>query len=45
MVLVGRRMTTRGNARVDGGPLNINNVGNQNWSLPPEWLGPYWIGQ
>lgn len=45
MILVGRRMTTRGNARVDGGALNINNANTITFNLPPEWQGPYWIGQ
>ena len=45
MILIGRRMTTRGNARVDGGALNINSHSNATYSLPPEWQGPYWIGQ
>ena len=45
MVLVGRRMTTRGNARTDGGALNINNASNITFNLPAAWQGPYWIGQ
>jgi hypothetical protein len=44
MVMVGRRMTTRGNARVDGGALNINNASTLSFNLPADWQGPYWIG-
>lgn len=44
MVIVGRRMTTRGNARMDGGALNINNASTGTWAVPAEWQGPYWIG-
>jgi PKD repeat protein len=44
MVLVGRRMTTRGNARMDGGALNINNIPTMTFNLPADWQGPYWIG-
>ena len=38
--MVGRRITTRNNTRVDGGPLN-HSVGQASPSLPPEWHGPY----
>jgi PKD domain len=43
MVLVARRITTRGNARVDGGALNIAPL-TGTFALPLTWQGPYWIG-
>ena len=41
-ILMGRRMTSRGNTRVDGGPVNINQFGNSYQLLPPEWVGPFY---
>lgn len=40
-ILMGRRMSNRGNVRVDGGAVNINQFGNQ-YNLPAEWNGPYY---
>lgn len=37
---VGRRITTRGNVRVDGGPPQIS-VGTPGPSMPAAWIGPY----
>ena len=44
MYFVGRRMTARGNARVDGGPLSISARSTVTYNLPADWLGPYWVG-
>jgi PKD repeat protein len=40
-ILMGRRMSNRGNVRIDGGPVNINQFGHSYELLPPEWDGPY----
>ena len=41
-ILMGRRMSNRGNVRIDGGPVNINQFGNSFQLLPAEWNGPYY---
>ncbi len=41
-ILMGRRMTTRGNTRLDGWVPNINQFGNQ-YQVPADWNGPYYI--
>lgn len=41
-ILMGRRMSNRGNTRMDGGQCNINQFGNSYELLPPEWNGPYY---
>lgn len=38
---VGRRITTRGNTRADGGVPNLS-IGQPSPSLPEEWVGPYY---
>lgn len=38
---LGRRITTRGNTRVDGGVPNLS-VGEPSPTLPAEWHGPYY---
>jgi len=40
-ILMGRRMTARGNVRADGGVPNINQFGNSYQRLPADWNGPY----
>jgi hypothetical protein len=40
-ILMGRRMTSRGNLRLDGGPPNINQFNNSYERLPADWNGPY----
>lgn len=42
-ILMGRRMTTRGNVRTDGGAPNINQFNNSYSLLPAEWNGPYYV--
>ena len=42
-ILMGRRMTTRGNVRTDGGAPNINQFNNSYSLLPAEWNGPYFV--
>lgn len=42
-ILMGRRMTTRGNTRADGGTPNINQYGNSYQLLPSSWNGPYYV--
>ena len=41
-ILIGRRMTSRGNTRLDGGTANINQTGHDYELLPAEWKGPYY---
>lgn len=43
ILVVGRRITTRGNVRIDGGVMNISTDANNTYPLPAEWRGPYWI--
>jgi PKD repeat protein len=38
---LGRRVTTRGNTRVDGGVPNLS-IAQPSPSLPPDWAGPYY---
>lgn len=40
-ILMGRRVSNRGNVRIDGGQCNINQFGNSYELLPAEWNGPY----
>ncbi|MDQ7746432.1 PKD domain-containing protein [Hydrogenophaga pseudoflava] len=40
-ILMGRRMSSRGNTRADGGVPNISQFGNSYKLLPPEWVGPF----
>jgi hypothetical protein len=40
-ILMGRRMSSRGNTRADGGVPNINQLGNSYKLLPPDWVGPF----
>lgn len=40
-ILMGRRMSNRGNVRVDGGAVNINQFDNQ-YNVPAVWNGPYY---
>jgi hypothetical protein len=40
---MGRRMTTRGNTRMDGGVPNINQFDNQYQLIPASWNGPYYV--
>jgi len=40
-ILMGRRMTSRGNTRADGGAPNINQFGTYQL-LPAEWVGPFY---
>jgi hypothetical protein len=42
-VMVGRRMTSRGNVRIDGGIPNINSATHVRWSIPVDWNGPYYF--
>jgi hypothetical protein len=42
-ILMGRRMTSRGNLRADGGKPNINQFDNSYRLLPPEWVGPFYF--
>lgn len=42
-ILMGRRMTSRGNTRADGGVPNINQYNNSYQLLPAEWNGPYYV--
>ena len=41
-ILMGRRMTTRGNTRADGGSPNINQYNYSYQLLPSEWVGPFY---
>jgi hypothetical protein len=41
-ILMGRRLTSRGNTRADGGTVNINQYNNSYQLLPPEWVGPFY---
>ncbi len=41
-ILMGRRMTSRGNTRADGGVPNINQYGNSYQLLPADWVGPFY---
>ncbi|MFP8833719.1 PKD domain-containing protein [Hydrogenophaga sp. XSHU_21] len=41
-ILMGRRMTSRGNTRADGGLPNINQYQNSYQLLPAEWVGPFY---
>jgi hypothetical protein len=41
-ILMGRRMTSRGNTRADGGAPNINQYNNSYQLLPAEWVGPFY---
>lgn len=41
-IIMGRRMTSRGNVRADGGSLNINQFNNSYQLLPAEWVGPFY---
>jgi hypothetical protein len=41
-ILMGRRMTSRGNTRADGGSPNINQYNNSYQLLPAEWVGPFY---
>ncbi|WP_256861514.1 PKD domain-containing protein [Hydrogenophaga sp. H7] len=41
-ILMGRRMSSRGNTRADGGVPNINQYGNSYQLLPAEWVGPFY---
>ena len=40
-ILMGRRMSSRGNTRADGGVPNINQFGNSYQLLPADWVGPF----
>ncbi|MGM9427136.1 PKD domain-containing protein [Hydrogenophaga sp. MI9] len=40
-ILMGRRMTARGNIRADGGTPNISQYNNSYRLLPAEWTGPF----
>ncbi len=42
-ILMGRRMSSRGNTRADGGAPNINQYGNSYQLLPAEWVGPFYL--
>lgn len=42
-IMMGRRMTTRGNTRADGGTPNINQFNNSYQLLPADWNGPYFV--
>ena len=41
-ILMGRRMTSRGNVRADGGAPNINQYNNSYRLLPTDWVGPFY---
>ena len=41
-ILMGRRMTSRGNTRADGGVPNINQYSNSYQLLPSDWVGPFY---
>ncbi|GIX23392.1 MAG: hypothetical protein KatS3mg122_0623 [Caldimonas sp.] len=41
LVITGRRMTYRGNVRVDGGSLGVSTNGHGE-ALPADWRGPYY---
>ncbi|MEZ5707607.1 MAG: PKD domain-containing protein [Burkholderiaceae bacterium] len=41
-ILMGRRMTSRGNTRADGGVPNINQFSNSYQLLPADWVGPFY---
>ncbi|MGM9427135.1 PKD domain-containing protein [Hydrogenophaga sp. MI9] len=41
-ILMGRRMTARGNIRADGGTPNISQYQNSYQLLPAEWVGPFY---
>jgi PKD repeat protein len=41
-ILMGRRISSRGNTRADGGVPNINQFGNSYQLLPAEWVGPFY---
>ena len=41
-ILMGRRMTARGNTRADGGTPNISQYNNSYQLLPAEWVGPFY---
>jgi hypothetical protein len=43
LVLVGRRMTSRGNSRSDGSPIVVHTHPGGAYPLPADWRGPYWI--
>jgi hypothetical protein len=42
-VIVGRRMTSRGNSRIDGRSPNINSAPTVNWATSSDWRGPYFF--
>ena len=42
-ILMGRRMSSRGNTRADGGVPNINQFGNSYQLLPSDWVGPFYL--
>jgi hypothetical protein len=42
-ILMGRRMSSRGNTRADGGVPNINQFGNSYQLLPADWVGPFYL--
>ena len=41
-ILMGRRMSARGNTRADGGVPNINHYSNSYQLLPADWVGPFY---
>jgi PKD repeat protein len=41
-ILMGRRMTSRGNSRADGGSVNVSQYNNSYQLLPAEWVGPFY---
>jgi Repeat of unknown function (DUF5648) len=41
-ILMGRRMTSRGNTRADGGSPNISQYNNSYQLLPSDWVGPFY---
>ncbi len=41
-IIMGRRVTSRGNTRADGGSPNINQYNNSYQLLPAEWVGPFY---
>jgi hypothetical protein len=43
ILVVGRRISTRGNVRIDGGAMNISTDASNTYLLTADWRGPYWI--
>ncbi|MGS5086921.1 PKD domain-containing protein [Hydrogenophaga sp. A37] len=41
-IIMGRRMTSRGNTRADGGTPNISQYNNSYQLLPSNWVGPFY---